>query len=652
MTHRKLAVLLTLSFVVPPAAAQGQTDLSKFPLSKAIPDNVFIAVSARTNPERKFLDDYWAEITQAFVESGVMTDAWDMISDMIPDESMDEVENTMDRFGEMCRKIEWSKLFDKEMVYCGRFNPANPTGFHEGMFIGRSSKEQSAKNYSGLKKLMAELVKFANEKAGESVMVVQESKQEGASVTSIVIPVAGFSINVANKDDVIFINFGGSTLLADALGLMSEKGTAKPLVKSARFKEAFDQLPPAQDSIVFWDVHGMMSAFRGLMESVGGMMNAQAAGDEANGTADEPNPMKIVTKILDDLSIIDYMADSEWTDGYRVYSESVTKLRSGAKSSPLYDIITSGKPMPDFARFIPKEAESFSVSSGINMTKLYRYILGFVEGNVPDGKSMIEEWDSVQQNQLGFNLEKDVLALFEGSTVNFAMGKDWAILAKVTDAKKMDKQLERLFGFINGLLGKDNALAISMVKVADKTEFRQISHPMMMMMGGFSPPVIGCAEDHVVFGSSAKVVRVALNTAAGKHDNITKKKRWQEEALVPAGSVVSISYTDESNMAQDLQAAIGGISMGMGMMGMFMGDAPPEFRKIMGSVPPMLAKLAPVAGRLDFFKSNASYESFDGSKWISRSVQNYKKPNERPSKQLEAGSEGESEDGDADNGAE
>ncbi|HWL95363.1 MAG TPA: hypothetical protein VNT79_17725, partial [Phycisphaerae bacterium] len=113
MIHRKTGIAFILGLAMMPATVFAQTDLGKFPLSRIIPDDVFIAVSARANPERKFLDEYWGEVVKAFEESGVLTDVWDMIADKIPDEELDEVEGTMDRFSELCEKIEWSTLFDK-----------------------------------------------------------------------------------------------------------------------------------------------------------------------------------------------------------------------------------------------------------------------------------------------------------------------------------------------------------------------------------------------------------------------------------------------------------------------------------------------------------------------------------------------------------
>jgi hypothetical protein len=42
----------------------------------------------------------------------------------------------------------------------------------------------------------------------------------------------------------------------------------------------------------------------------------------------------------------------------------------------------------------------------------------------------------------------------------------------------------------------------------------------------------------------------------------------------------------------------------------------------------MLAKLGPVAGKLNFYQSSSSYTVFEDSRWRTREVQNYKDPSE------------------------
>jgi hypothetical protein len=67
-----------------------------------------------------------------------------------------------------------------------------------------------------------------------------------------------------------------------------------------------------------------------------------------------------------------------------------------------------------------------------------------------------------------------------------------------------------------------------------------------------------------------------------------------------------------------------------GMMGA--GDAPPEVRRALTAIPPILQKLSLVVGKINFYQSSASYTTFEeGARWRSVSVQNYKEPKAKKS---------------------
>lgn len=175
-------------------------------------------------------------------------------------------------------------------------------------------------------------------------------------------------------------------------------------------------------------------------------------------------------------------------------------------------------------------------------------------------------------------------------------------------------------------------LMVSAAKVGKEKGFKQVSHPVMVYLGGMRPPVVGCAEGYMLVASSAKTAELCLATGRGKHPNITTSERWEKEALSPkTGPVDSIHFTDERNMSEGLQSAITGWSTGFTLGAAMAQGAPPEFRTLMGEAAVLLETLRPVAGKLDFYQSSAGYSTFDGREWRSREVQNYKSAESRPS---------------------
>ncbi len=622
-----------------PAAgtAVAQTDITKFPLAKALPADVFIAIAAKGNPEREFLNQYWDGVIQEFLNQGILDDVWDLITDAVPDENLDAVEEARERFGELAQAVDWKNLLQKEMIYAGRFN-ALPIGkglSNQTLLMGRMSEKQAKANYEGLKAILGEIEKLVKLHAEEGVVKLTETKEDGVAMT-VFGPAEhpGLGITLAHWKDVLAMSFVGDDILHDALGLL--RGTSKEtaLIDTPRFKKAFADLPAAEDSLVFFDVDGMIGPMRAIFTGIAAAQaeDAEAAkeGEGAEAGAEEGDSklwLGAMSSLLNDVSIVDYVAEVEWTEGYRVFSEVNTKLKSDAKKSPLYAVIAGNKPIKGFEKFVPREAESFSCSSGINLSKLYQYLTGFVTEHVPDGKEMIAGFEAMQTEEWELEIDQDLLKLFDGSMASVSMGRDWFLLAKVADEEKVAGLISRLLATVNGLLGADNALMTTEVEVAGEKGFIQLSHPMMMMMGGLRPPVVGCADGYLIIGSSARAVATCLETGRGDHPNITESKRWQKEALAPkSGAVDSISFSDESNLGAEMQQLLGGLSMGLGMAGMFAQEMPPQMQKLLSTLPPLLSKLGAVAGTVDFYQSSASYSTFDGSRWRTHAVQNYKTP--------------------------
>lgn len=632
--------LLVALFAAGAEPAFAQTDFSKFPLIKAVPADAFIVVAARANPERKFLDEYWSEVHDAIMESGVLSDLWEMITDPLSEEKLDAIEELKERFSKLGEKVQWCELFGKEMVYAGRFIvPIAHGSPYEGLVMGRMDGDQAAANYAALKALLAEFVKLVESDYGEGVLTLTETNEDGVKIATLAHrDLAGLVFSIANDQDVIALSFGGPTLLNESMMLLQGSAKRKGMLQAARFKKAFAELPPAEDCLVFFDPSLLLTRFGGMIKMMAGAKEAKG-GQESNehepsGESEGANGKAAVTainKLLEDASIFDSIATVEYTEGHRIFTDSVSRLKVDAKNKPLYAVLAGGKHSDAFSKFIPKEAHTFSVSSGINFNALYGYLRAFLENHIPGGKEGFVEFDRLQKEDWEIDLEKDFIGVLEGPWNSFSTAHDWLFMLKVSNEKKISKVVNDLFKKVNDAMGEQNALILTPVDVTGDRKFTQISHPMMMMMGGLSPPVWGCADGYLIIGSSAKAVDLCLKTAEGKHPNITKNKRWADEAMRPkSGEVDSISYTDEINFGAELQQAIGGLSMGLGMAGMMgMQNAPPQIRSIFQSLPGILAKLGPVAGKLDFYQSSSEITTFDGHRWHTQRVQNYKDPVER-----------------------
>ncbi len=120
---------------------------------------------------------------------------------------------------------------------------------------------------------------------------------------------------------------------------------------------------------------------------------------------------------------------------------------------------------------------------------------------------------------------------------------------------------------------------------------------------------------------------LCLETAKGEHPNIRENTGVMKEALVPTGPFTSVSLTDKRKFGEQMAELVGGVSVGLGMMGAVVPDQ--DARPIIAKLAGMLAKLTPVVHKIDFYKSTASYTTFDGQAWHTRAVTHYVSPAER-----------------------
>jgi len=635
MTFRSLTtrLLLISAMALPMAAARADVDLEKFSLSRAAPADAFITVCSRTNPEREFLDKYWQRVIDAFWESEIHIDLWDMISERAPEKEIAKLEQMRERFETLCRKVDWEAITEGEFLYTARLTDLPMP--YEGLFAGRlNSKEAASKNHEGITAIFNELAKFIEAEAGKNVMkVVTESRKDKVTITKMIFDEAPFiEIALAQKDDKILLTFGKPDLMQEALVNLGADEAGRRLVDTPRFKNAFKELPPAEDELVFFDIERMMLFMR-KMATMAEREVGNGLPQPAEGQPKPFNQVSLLTAFLNDASFIDYMASTSWTDGMRAMGETIVATKDSAKDSQLLGAVSAGGKLEAYGKYIPAEASSFSVSSGVSLPKVYDYAVDFMKQHVPNADQMLQEWDGMQQQMLKMNLKKDVLDLFGTESLSYSVGQDWVTLTEVTDSKKADTQVERLLNTVNDLIkqnaGDKNGLIFTKVKVGPEQELTQISHGMMMMVGVSSPPVIGCADGYLIFSSSAAAVRKCLLTGKGEHNNITTNSRWRKEGLEPKGNVVSVTFTDQANMANELKQAIGGIGTGLGMAPMFAGgQMPPELAQMMGSLSGIAMKLIPVADKMNFYQSKAGYTTWDGKTWHNYAVQNYKKPSE------------------------
>ncbi|MFH0982640.1 MAG: hypothetical protein V2A79_14040, partial [Planctomycetota bacterium] len=273
----------TLTTALVASVLQTSTPTTKegFTLAGAIPNDVFLYVAQRHNPERQFLDDYWGEVFKALKQSGVSDDLIGLFGSLLGSDGKQtvEIERFKERAAQLLAGVDWEQLDAKESVFAERFVPPTkipsegpPIMMADMVWLMRGNSEGAAKNYEGLVAILEAVADEANKALGRQALVVERTVRAGTKVTSMnmlaMIPGAPPEpLSVALHDDVVLVGLR-SHLFGDVLGLMGGGDPKQALGNSPRFKAAFAQLPPAEDSMTYFDMQALVMPLRALFETI------------------------------------------------------------------------------------------------------------------------------------------------------------------------------------------------------------------------------------------------------------------------------------------------------------------------------------------------------------------------------------------------
>lgn len=267
-----LAMVLIASALVTPTpwAEEDRT------LAHLVPDDVFLYVCEKNNPERDFLDGYWGEVLEALAQSGIEEDVIDLVGSVIGlagGDGTDEFIRLKERAQQLIDGVDWKGLGGEESVFAERFPPiANfseknpPIMMPQMVIILRGTPGGAEKNFEGLSAILDAMAEEINKVVGREVVVVERMTRMGAKVAQIdllgSLPGAPtMPIAVAVRDDLVLIGVRDQ-LIDDVLALLDGSSKKGALADEARFQAGFAQLPQAEDYQTFFDMRSMLKSLR------------------------------------------------------------------------------------------------------------------------------------------------------------------------------------------------------------------------------------------------------------------------------------------------------------------------------------------------------------------------------------------------------
>ncbi|MCH7870549.1 MAG: tetratricopeptide repeat protein [Planctomycetes bacterium] len=738
----------TAAVMIGMAAAASADD--RFSLAKAIPDDVFIASVQRHNPEREFLEEYWAEVWDTLKKTGVIEDGLELILSALDDEQREEVNRIKERFTELIAGGDWKALTSGQVAFGERLSPMpfGPKNIAMGppdfVVMFRSTDSIAQKNFKAMSDILKAAVDEINTAANEDLKIEQTTRHKADLVsfnfTQKAPQAPRMPLTIGRLGDTVLLTFGAG-ICDDVVDLLAGKSSGKSIADSPRFKQAFAELGPAEDAIVFFDMKNLRRSLENIADGIFKAIESEIGDDIKNGrrnddamklnaagyaayeagkynealklfeeayaidagdsvilynlacmhtlTGNRPEALSwlekaveagfhapnkiaedddlkslrddpryqaalktaqeraggekrmwatiargIADRLLETLGVFDYSATIEHTDGYSTYSETLTMLSPNAEKNPIYPVFGNRKPITDFARYLPRETVSFSANSGIALDELYGFIEQLFNDAGQPGKEGWAAWQELQ-TQVGFDIHKDFLDWIDTATVSGTFqinGTDqWITMLKIKNEDAAREKLAFALKFTSekiAELAATNPMMFALVPRVEPTDndklegFHDVAFGMMPV-----PAVCGVRDGWLMIASSEDAALLCLETAAGTHDNVRQNKRLMAEALIPDGPVDMISFTDHRGVAKQIAQALTFLSMAGGFVGMVVPD--PEAQKAIMKIFGIVSKLAPVAAKVDFYKSSASYIQSNGRVWRTHGVTHYFSPKER-----------------------
>lgn len=263
-----VAVMVAVAFASPAALAKE----GRFTLPGAVPEGVFLCVAERHNPERDFLTQYWGEVWETLKASGIGSDLMALISMGLDEDQQAEIDRLKERASQLLAGVDWGQLDAKEFAFAERMPVLRPSEgdinvvLPDMVWLFRGTAEGADKNFEGLAAILKAIAEEVNKASGEEMLIVEQAEKMGATVAGLRVPWAPFTLDVARRGDVIAIAFG-ETILDETLGLLAGKGSKKPITADPRFAAAFKKLPPAEDLMVFFDMHRLLDNIRTIADT-------------------------------------------------------------------------------------------------------------------------------------------------------------------------------------------------------------------------------------------------------------------------------------------------------------------------------------------------------------------------------------------------
>ena len=600
---RTLGLHVPATLILLTGIAVGAEENQSPDLRRAVPADAYMAIYGKHNPERDYQRAYYEDIWNTVGETRIIERVLKIVTDRLPEADVERAKSVFDELCTAAEPLDLEALSNpKEVVYAqfmvqGTVESKQPmTGQH--LVLMRLTSEAAASSEEAVKNLFGLVEKYSDGK-----LAVRSVIESDATVSTLMLPSPiPFRPTVARLGDVLLLSTLDDVAQSSLALLTGGDGESK--FDDPRLKDALARLPEPEDSLVFYDGRLQFSQMKGIAEFIRQV---------ARGEPEAERVAAMVELLFDEMSILDYAATVEYTEGNLNRSATYGKLLPGAEDKLLAKMLAGGEPFEDWRNWVPSDALSYSLWTGINLHPLYEKVVAVIEERIPEAKPGLEKFEQMQSN-LDLDLDRDILQAFSGECVSVTLpaanpavfgGQDSVTAIRCHKSDRIHELLHRLIDW----LGENPAVATQQLALVECEELEGFEQLSVLALAPFGVrPVIGFHDGWMMVGSNARAVQAVLDARAGVGDSlISDTETFKQFNLEVEGPVYAVKHANMAQNTRQISKALGQVgAMGPMIVGMVGDNADPEAIKLLQEGLGLLSNVGQIVGKFDFLEAKLS----------------------------------------------
>ncbi len=390
----------------------------------------------------------------------------------------------------------------------------------EYVYLFRVPADAAQQQATAIRGMLEELCDIA----GIDRALVQQLDRSAGSLTVVAPPGSPMQLAIGRVEDVLLISTS-SRLASQSMKRLAERDEHGSLASREAMFADLGNLPPANASTMFFDVHGCVDFLAQTLR-----MAELAANSQGHGARKAVAAIGLASALLEELDVTDHIATSASSDGTSVTTTSLVRMLPGYRDSRVAKVFADREAWQDWSHLVPADATSFWFDAGFDPAALYDFVTALVGENLGDvptiDPSVRETLDAISGEMAGMSFPP-------AGDGGCALGES-VMMVRLDDAQGMTDRVQALLEHAAGF-ARSRGQAATVVKTGDQ---------LALDLGAFPwiHPVIAVRDGMLVVATSSAALEHIDRVRRGEATSIADSPRFQSLGLDAPSAVRSLSY--------------------------------------------------------------------------------------------------------------